>query len=223
MKYFIIIKDGSERIADKNFVELNHIPLWQNLILELIGEEVYIDTDSNRILDFFKNHQELKSFHCYKRLQKHIDLENDKGFGVSPVLKMVERFLDEYVEDESEIIVTPHVTSPFIKKKTIENASLKLNEGYDSVQACTIHHEFAYFKGKPVNFNPEVVSKTQDLEPIIIGNGAFFIFTKKTFKKYKHRTGINPYFYPIYFPEYIEIDTFDDLLLARAIVKHGNN
>ena len=27
----------------------------------------------------------------------------------------LDNFLDKYVEDENEIIVTPHVTSPFIK------------------------------------------------------------------------------------------------------------
>jgi CMP-N-acetylneuraminic acid synthetase len=131
---------------------------------------------------------------------------------------MIDRFLDEYVIDENEIIVTPHVTSPFIKLSTIQSASKMLNLGHDSVLACTKHHEFAYMNGNPVNFNPSVVQKTQDLNPIIMGNGAFFIFTKKMFKKYKNRTGKTPYFYPLSFKESIEIDTEEDFELAQKFV-----
>ena len=62
------------------------------------------------------------------------------------------------------------------------------------------------------------MQKTQDLEPIIMGNGAFFIFTKKMFKKFKNRTGEKPYFYPLAFPECIEIDNKEDFELAKAVI-----
>ena len=48
-----------------------------------------------------------------------------------------------------------------------------------------------------------------------MGNGAFFIFTKKEFMKNKNRTSDNNYFYPIKFPESVEIDTLDDFKLAE--------
>ena len=50
-----------------------------------------------------------------------------------------------------------------------------------------------------------------------MGNGAFFIFTKKTFKENRNRTGKNPYFYPITFPESIEIDNKEDWELAKRV------
>ena len=95
--------------------------------------------------------------------------------------------------DDNEIIITPHVTSPYITLETMLKASEMLVE-YDTVCACTEHKEFTYFKGQPVNFNPEEVPKTQDLESVIMGNGAFFIFTKKEFMKNKNRTSENNYF-----------------------------
>jgi CMP-N-acetylneuraminic acid synthetase len=55
-----------------------------------------------------------------------------------------------------------------------------------------------------------------------MGNGAFFIFTKKTFKENNNRVGKKPFLYPISFPEYIEIDNYEDLLLASAVAKYGN-
>ena len=133
---------------------------------------------------------------------------------------MIENFLDNYVDDENEIIVTPHVTSPFIKLSTIQHACHFLDE-FDTVQACTEHKEFAYFNGKPVNFDENVVQKTQDLKPVVMGNGAFFIFTKKTFKENNNRTGKNPYFYPLNTIEGIEIDDEDDWNLATRVYENN--
>lgn len=220
MKHFIYIKEDSQRVHKKNFQEINDISLWMHLIYELKGQDVYIDTDSKVV---FQECKGLEYVTCYKRLNEHIQLENDGVFNVSPALLMIERFLDTHVKNENEVIVTPHVTSPFIKLSTIKSAAEKLNEGYDSVQACTSHKEFAYFDGEPVNFNPRVVQKTQDLKPVLLGNGAFFIFTKKTFKENKNRTGKNPFFYTIQMPESIEIDTYEDLELAQRWVTNGNN
>lgn len=212
MKIFTYIKNNSSRIPKKNFQTIGGIPLWKHLINELQGEDVYIDTDSNKIID---ECEEIEYVTAYTREQNHINLEVDGNFKVSPALLMIERFLDERVKDKNEIIVTTHVTSPYIKLKTIIDASRYLDQGYDSVQACTSHQEFAYYQGNPINFDPSVIQKTQDLEPILLGNGAFFIFTKKTFKECKNRTGKNPYFYPISFPESIEIDSHEDLNIAN--------
>ncbi len=213
MKFFIIIKEKSERVPNKNFLDLGGMPLYKHILNELKTQDVYVDTDSQVIFDELKN----TKINCYKRKQEFIDLESSVSFKVSPVLLMIDNFLDIYVEDENEIIVTTHITSPFIKLSTIMDASAMMNKGYDSVQACTEHCEFTYFQGKPVNFDPNVVQKTQDLEPVIMGNGAFFIFTKKVFKETGNRVGKVPYFFPLEFPENIEIDYKEDLRVARAI------
>ncbi|MAG02132.1 hypothetical protein CMI42_02240 [Candidatus Pacearchaeota archaeon] len=217
MKFFIIIKEKSERLPDKNFLELGEKPLYSHLLNELDGEDVYVDTDSEFIYTELWN----GSVTCYKRNQKFIDLENDLDYKVSPVLLMIDNFLDTYVSDDSEIIVTPHVTSPFIKLSTIVDAIKYLDKGYDTVQACTEHKEFTYFNGKPVNFDENVVQKTQDLKPVVMGNGAFFIFTKKTFKENNNRTGKNPYFYSLTVPESIEIDDVDDWYLAKSVYEYN--
>ena len=46
MKHFIYIKENSQRVKFKNFLKVRGLPLWRNLINELEGQDVYIDTDS---------------------------------------------------------------------------------------------------------------------------------------------------------------------------------
>ena len=136
---------------------------------------------------------------------------------------MIKNFLKKFVKDENEIVVTTHVTSPFLKLNTIKKAAKKLKY-YDSVHSVTKEYNFAWVeKSKqkliPVNFNPKVITKTQNLNPIVQSNGAFFIFKKKTFMRYNNRIGKKPFYYELNFPESVEIDTIEDLNLARKICK----
>ena len=105
MKYFIYIKENSQRVKFKNFLKVRGLPLWRNLIKELEGQDVYIDTDSE---DVYHECQKISHVTCYKRLEEHIKLEQDPKFKVSPALLMIDRFLDMYVKDEHEIIDIEH-------------------------------------------------------------------------------------------------------------------
>jgi CMP-N-acetylneuraminic acid synthetase len=219
MIFFIIIKKKSQRIKNKNFVKLGSKELWKHLVLELKGEKVFIDTDSNKII------KECSKYFpwvvAYPRKKEHIKFEEKKT--TSPALLMIDNFLKKYIENNNEIIVTTHVTSPFIKLSTIKKAAKKLKK-YDSIAAVTKYYNFAWLNNKknkliPINFNPKEVNKTQNLNPIVMSNGAFFIFKKKTFIKYKNRIGKNPFYCELNFPESIEIDDKEDLYLARNICR----
>ncbi len=216
MKIFIIIKEISERIPKKNFQLLGDLPLWKHLVKELQDFNVYIDTDSKLVLN---ECVDMDNVIAYPRKQKFIDFEDGE---LSPALLMIDNFLDTFVEDDNEIIVTTHVTSPFLKKETILDAVNILKKGiYDSIHSVTKHQEFSWLENnmEPINFKPDVVQKTQDLPSIIMSNGGFFIFKKKTFKQLNNRIGDNPYYYPLSIPESIEIDNYDDLNLARLVKK----
>jgi len=208
MKFFIIVKQTSQRLSGKNFLYLRNETLWERLINHLKGEEVYLNTDSKKILEACEHKDWVTTI---SRNQKHILMEETN---ISPVTSMTIDFLNEFA-DNTDVIATPHCTSPYINKDTIYEAANKLNEGYDSVEAVTRHQHFAYYNGQAVNFDLDVVQKTQDLEPIYLSNGAFFIFKKETFLERNNRRGHNPYLYPIAFPESIEIDTLEDFKLAK--------
>ena len=103
----------------------------------------------------------------------------------SPTPLMIKNFLNNYTEKKNEIIITSHVTSPFVKISTINDA-LKKMKTYDSVSSVQKIQNFFYLelsksKYNPINFNDKVIQKTQTLKKIIHLNGAFFIIKKNIF------------------------------------------
>jgi CMP-N-acetylneuraminic acid synthetase len=217
MKVFTYIKDHSNRVYEKNFRKIGHLELWKHLIYELKGFDVFIDTDSNRVINDCAS---LSYVTAYRRDKKFIDIENDPKNKISPALLMVDNFLNLYVTDENEPIVVTHVTSPFLKKETI-NKAVSYLDNYNFVHSIHSIQDFAWISNNfnPLNFDPNIVQRTQDVEKIHFSSGAFFIFTKKTFKKYNTRLGPNTFYFNLNHLEAIEIDTDEDLEFARTIYK----
>ncbi|OUU30058.1 MAG: hypothetical protein CBB97_01605 [Candidatus Endolissoclinum sp. TMED37] len=227
MKIFTIIKNNSVRIPGKNFINLGNKPLWEHLVSELSNHELYINTDSKKLIDEIQNNSKFSHCRLIKRSQKHIDWENNSKINTSPVSDMFSDFLNDYVDDLNEPIVLTHVTSPFLKSATIVNAKNKLSSKYKSVHSVGVIKDFAWLKTKntirEINFDKNVVQLTQDLDPLYISKGAFFIISKKTFIEHNNRISPNNYFYPLSHIEGIEIDTFEDLEFANVVYKGIKN
>ena len=67
-KMFLIIKDNSERVKKKNFREICGKPLHQYFMDQRKNFDVYIDTDSQDIFDFYnnnKNYPFVKVYACH--------------------------------------------------------------------------------------------------------------------------------------------------------------
>ena len=224
MKIFTYVKDNSSRIKKKNFQLIGRTPLWKMLLYELnhIGCQIYVDTDSKKVLKESKRDNNLSNLISYERKQKFIDMEEDPNNLLSPALLMLEDFLNDYVEDEDETIVLTHVTSPFLSKETVLDAVKLYEEGqYDFIHSVNKEKDFAFLETfeNPINFNPQVIQRTQDLPAIYFSNGAFFIFNKKVFMREKNRWGKNILFYPLDTVEGIEIDYEEDLRLAKFVFR----
>ena len=142
IKFFIIIKNKSERIKGKSFLKIGRYPLWEHFLRKFkSNDQVFIDTDSEEI--YKKGKKKFKNFVFYKREKKFIDYENS---GVkSPVLFMIKNFLLKYIKNDNDIIVTTHITSPFIKRSQFIDASKKIKK-YEFVHSVTSHKEFAWIR-----------------------------------------------------------------------------
>ena len=155
VKIFTIIKEESERIPDKNFADVNGRPLWWHLLSELEGLDVTVNTDSQKFTKQLRS-SNLKSIKVIKRLQKHIDWENNENIDSSPVEDMLFEFCETI--ERSEIVVLTHVTSPFLKKQTIFDAVDVLLNDHKSKSIHSVHQvqDFVWLKRSnevsPVNF-----------------------------------------------------------------------
>tara|TARA_R110002074_G_scaffold374283_1_gene550604 strand:- start:2930 stop:3625 length:696 start_codon:yes stop_codon:yes gene_type:complete len=226
VKVFTYIKRNSSRVPKKNFLNLGNLPLWKHLIYELSDiSDIFIDTDSYEIIKECETDFRLSSVTAYSREQAHIDMENDPSNSLSPALLMTERFLNTFVEDDNEIIVLTHVTSPFLKASTVLDAVSHLSSGHDAVHSVTSKQDFAWLESfdNPLNFDPKVVQRTQDLDKIYFSNGAFFIFTKKTFIKNRNRFGHDNLLYTISNIEGLEIDNKEDFEMAKILYRGVKN
>ena len=220
MKIFTIIKEESKRIPDKNFADINGNPLWWHLLSELDGLDITVNTDSQKFIKQLRS-SNLKSIRVINRLQKHIDWENNESLDSSPVEDMLFDFCETL--DRSEIVVLTHVTSPLLKKETIFDAVNMLQNDKKSKSIHSVHQvqDFVWVKkdseASPVNFFTDQVQRTQDLSPILISKGAFFIANAGDILDQRKRLPEPLIFFPLDHVQGVEIDNFEDLEFARLL------
>ena len=220
MKIFTIIKEESKRIPDKNFTDLNGHPLWWHLLSELEGLDVTVNTDSQKFIKQLRS-ANLGSLKVIKRLQKHIDWENNEDLDSSPVEDMLFEFCKTI--DRSEIVVLTHITSPFIKKETIFAAVDALQNDIKSKSIHSVQQvqDFVWLKqtgdASPVNFCTDRIQQTQDLLPILVSKGAFFIAKAGDILDQRSRLPKPLLFFPLDHMQATEIDNFEDLEFARFL------
>ena len=220
MKIFTIIKEHSNRIVEKNFTDVNGKPLWWHRLYELNGLDVTVHTESPKFLKQLQS-SNLKQIKVIKREEKHIKWENNKSIDSSPVEDMLFDFCKTV--DNSEMVVLTHITSPFLKKETILKAIdiLQNDHKAKSIHSVLQVQDFVWLKKgsqvSPVNFYTDRVQRTQDLQPILVSKGAFFIAKAGDILDQRKRLPEPLLFFPLNHTESVEIDNFEDLQFARFL------
>ena len=203
---FVPIKYNSERLKHKNFLPLNGKPLCYHIFntLKQISsiDDIYVYCSNKDILQILPDN--------IKFLLRDKELDSDKTLGI-------ELYQDFCNRVESDIYILCHATSPFIKSNSINIGldNVLNNSIYDSSFSAKKEQNFAWYKNKPINYNTSYIPKTQNLEPIYIETSAFYIFNKNIINSGK-RIGNNPYLVITDLCESVDIDYFDDYLLAQA-------
>ena len=213
MILFIPIKKESQRVPLKNFRKFNGIPLYKHCLYKLDKFEVFVDTDSEEIINECIVDQNLNHVTAFKRKDSLV------GHDIS-VCDLISNFIRRHnIVDKA--ICQVHVTSPFLKTEALDLASSKLNEGYDSVVSCNEYKNRLWRKESygycPINHNPLRLEQTQDLPCYFEENSLFYIFNSSHFLKTNTRIGVNPFFYICNYPENVDIDTEDDWDLVKTL------
>jgi len=212
VKIFIPIKESSQRVPQKNFRIFQGLPLYKKTLYKLKKYDVYVDTDSEHIINETLNDNNLKHVNAYKRAEHLV------GNKVS-VCDLINNFIKKF-NFYQDLICQLHVTSPFLKVETLELACSKMGV-YDSVVSCSKVQTRLWRKEEyglcPVNHNPLVLQQTQDLPVYYEENSLFYIFKGETMLYGGNRIGKNPYFFETSFPENLDIDWESDWDLANKV------
>jgi CMP-N-acetylneuraminic acid synthetase len=119
---------------------------------------------------------------------------------------------------DADTYILAHVTSPFIKSSTIAKLVTEVNAGnYDSAFTAKKVKEFLWENGKPLNFDPTNIPRTQDLPLIYSEVTACYVFRKEVFQQYRRRVGLNPFIYDVDAVEALDIDYPEDFDIANAV------
>lgn len=201
---FIPIKLNSQRLPHKNILPIAGHPLcWHiaHTLTEVNGiDEVYVYCSDEAVKQY------LPEGVIFKKREAWLDGDKVKGFDI------YKNFIDEV---NADIYVLAHTTSPFIKKESIQNALDHILTGEnDSAFSAERVQTFAWYQGKPINYDLNDIPRTQDLSPIFVETSAFFMFRKEIFVKHNRRIGFSPYIQEIYGIEAIDIDEKKDYELA---------
>lgn len=208
---FIPIKHNSQRVARKNFRRFGSEPLFKRTLLKFNKHQIFVDTDSQEIIDLITRDNRLTHVNVFPRS------ETLRGDQIS-VCDLIKDFIER--NNFSKPLAQIHVTSPFLSQNTLNLASQQIGK-YDSVVSCNAHNSRFWRKENygycPINHNPVKMEQTQDLPTIYEENSAFYIFKPEVILQYNSRIGQNPYFYPIDSTESIDIDTENDWAFASVL------
>lgn len=207
---FIPIKLNNQRLPGKNTMLLNGRPTCDYIFKTIsdvdIIDEKYVYCSDEKIKPYIEPYK-TKGLEFLKR-DTCLDGFQVKGLEI----------IDAFVKDvDADIYVLTHVTQPFTKSESIKKALEKvISGGYDSAFSAVALQDYMWMNGKPLNYDMKNIVRTQDLQPIYMETGAFFIFRKEVFTELGQRIGEKPYICEIDQFEAIDIDTAEDFEFAKA-------
>lgn len=119
---------------------------------------------------------------------------------------------------DADIYVVAHATAPFLKSETIDKGIRAVKSGeYDSAVAVRKVQEFMWSANKPMNYNPEHIPRTQDLEPYYEETTGLYIFNREVIQKLHRRIGKKEFMIEVTPIESIDINNPVDFDIADAI------
>ena len=208
----IPIKSNSTRVKDKNFKLLGGKPLFQYIIDHCIQADcfdcIYVDTDSPEIKDYCESLN-------VQWINRNPELTLDTANG-NDVFHYDIDIIEEY-----DYYFQLYATAPFLKSKTIKECVNKLTHTsrYDSILTATEEYGWFWFKEQPVNYQPNILPRSQDAPPVIKETTGLYGISKSAYERYRCRVGGTPYFYIIRDRmECIDLDTLEDFDYASKLL-----
>jgi CMP-N-acetylneuraminic acid synthetase len=208
------MRHHSVRVPGKNYRALAGKPLYQHILDTLLAcpeiSQVVIDTDSPTISDELR--QRYPGVLVLKR-PDHL---------CADTIPMNEVLLYDTSQVPADLYLQTHSTNPLLRSQTISGAiqALLANyPSYDSLFSVTrIQKRLWDSLVRPINHNPAILLRTQDLPPVYEENSCMYLFTRQTLEVRRNRLGERPYMYEMDPAEAWDIDEEMDFLVADLLL-----
>jgi CMP-N-acetylneuraminic acid synthetase len=205
------MRHSSERVVGKNYRELGGKPLFTHVVDALLQatavDLVVIDTDSPTIRDYVEEH-----------LPEVVVLDRPEHLrdGEIPMNTVLANSIAQL---EGDVFLQTHSTNPFLTAQTIDGAVSQFHaEAVDSLFSATPEHARYWWEAdRPVNHDPAVLLRTQDLPPLYLENSCIYIFKREAFLAEGNRLTRRRALFPMSSLEALDIDTEEDWDLAAAL------
>lgn len=179
----ILCKGNSKGIKNKNIKKFLGKPLMYWTIKSLkesnIIKEIYISSESNRILNYAKKQKII----CIKRPKR---LSRSRSQSEDSILHSI-----KHIKSNFKYIVFPQVTSPLRPKNIFDNSlNYFFKNKFDSLFSANIPSKiFLWDKNQKLKpkYNINKRPMRQDIKKTFLENGSFYIFKKEGFIKSKNR------------------------------------
>lgn len=208
---FVPLRMNSKRIPGKNLYSLGGRPLFfwvcQALLRSDMIDEIYVYCSDDSVVPHLPEG-------C-NYLKRSVDLDGDLVQGID----IYKAFASEVIAD---VYVLAHATSPFLTSEKINSGVEAVTSGeFDSAYSAVAQQTFAWFRGKPLNYELNDVVRTQELEPVYFETSGFYVFESKLLLEYDRRIGFKSKAIITKGPEALDIDNPEEMEMAVAYCMNG--
>jgi CMP-N-acetylneuraminic acid synthetase len=208
------MRHNSERVPGKNYRPLAGRPLYHHILETLLAvpevRQVVVDTDSPAILEALPG-----------RFPAVVALERPEHLRAGEI-PMNEVLLNTTAGLDADWFLQTHSTNPLLTPRTVSSAIRALHGSPDNDSLFTVTRLQTRLwdaDGRPVNHDPAVLLRTQDLPPIFEENSCIYLFKRETLVRRGSRLGERPLMFEIPREEALDIDEEDDFKMAELILQ----
>lgn len=212
---FVPMRHSSERVPGKNYRNFGDKPLFHHIVGTLLDvpavSKVVIDTDSPTVREQCAAH-----FPTVEVLDRPEHLLG----GEVPMTAILQHDASLF---PSEWYLQTHSTNPLLTAATIARGIEALEQHldrHDSLMSVTRLQTRLYdADGRPINHDPAVLLRTQDLPPVYEENSNLYLFTAAQIAAGR-RGGDRPLLFEIDPLEALDIDEEHDFVLSETLYNY---
>jgi CMP-N-acetylneuraminic acid synthetase len=209
------MRHHSVRVPGKNYRLLAGKPLFHHILITLLAvpeiSQVVVDTDSPVVMDSLR-----QAFPQVRILPRPEHLRAD-------TMPMNEILLHDTAQVEADFYLQTHSTNPLVRPQTFSRAIqqfLSQMPAYDSLFGVTRLQTRLWDElTRPINHNPHILLRTQDLPPVYEENSCMYLFSRQTLLTRRNRLGERPLMFEIDAAEARDIDEELDFLIADVLMR----